>query len=91
MRDVFQYLHAGKKDGTPYIHRGNNIAWVYFVGGRIVRAARPGMRNLEDLLLRQRHITNGHLMSAVQIHKARSHAKPLGMILRKQLERLAHE
>lgn len=79
--DFMQYIHTSKKSGTLHLKNGSGVGRVHFENGQIIRAGRPGMVNLGDLLLEQNQISNNDLRSAVRIQECQTKAKPLGMIL----------
>lgn len=88
--DVMQYVHASRKSGTLYFQRGREEGRVYFHDGHIVRAVRPGVKNIGDWLMDQGHISRVDLQSAVSLQESMEDHRPLGMIL-EEMGVITHE
>ncbi|UCD84335.1 MAG: DUF4388 domain-containing protein [Deltaproteobacteria bacterium] len=81
MIDIMQYIHASQKSGILHFQNWKEVGQVYFQDGHIVRATRPKMINIGDLLLERGQITREDLKEAVRIQKNMPQAKPLGRIM----------
>jgi hypothetical protein len=79
--DIMQYIHAAGKSGILHFEKMEENARLYFQGGQIIRATRPEMANIGDLLLERNRISRNGLNSAIRIQKTSANPRPLGMIL----------
>lgn len=81
MIDIMQYIHASQKSGILHFQKWEKVGQVYFQDGHIIRATRPGMTNIGDLLLERGQVTQENLKEAVRIQKNLTQIKPLGKIM----------
>lgn len=79
--DIMQYIHASTKSGILFFQNEADQAKIYFREGHIIRATKPQMTNIGDLLLDRGGITKNNLHSALRIQRASQNPNPLGMIL----------
>jgi hypothetical protein len=79
--DIMQYIHASCKSGTLFFQNGELLGRLHFRDGQIIRATKPEMTNLGDLLRGRGLITSDQLQEAIRIQQVAPRPQPLGRIL----------
>jgi len=81
VKDLLQYLHAGRKSGTCLLSRENEKAYIYLHNGNIVHATHPHSTNVGDILIQNNYISSEVLQKALALQKKDQKDKPIGQIL----------
>ena len=80
--DIFQILSLSKKTGKLTLTRREGTGIILFKSGEVIYAASDSVRDtLGNILVCQRLITEGLLMSALEIQHKSPEGKRLGTIL----------